>query len=133
MIHELTHGLSSRLTGGAQTKMCMTETESRGLGEGYSDMVALIFTTKPEDTRNTIKVIAEYVEGDQRGNRSHATHVDQPMMQCWQLMTHHYGGIHEHLIRKDLPKRGLGSISQLDPTMNDAKRCFVNLTVTPDS
>ncbi|KAJ1328830.1 hypothetical protein BSLG_010859 [Batrachochytrium salamandrivorans] len=50
-------------------KMCMTETESRGLGEGYSDMVALIFTTKPEDTRNTIKVIAEYVEGDQRGNR----------------------------------------------------------------
>ncbi|KAH6562663.1 hypothetical protein BASA60_011033 [Batrachochytrium salamandrivorans] len=69
MIHELTHGLSSRLTGGAQTKMCMTETESRGLGEGYSDMVALIFTTKPEDTRNTIKVIAEYVEGDQRGNR----------------------------------------------------------------
>ncbi|KAH9250389.1 hypothetical protein BASA81_011796 [Batrachochytrium salamandrivorans] len=29
-------------------QMCMTETESRGLGEGYSDMDALIFTTKPE-------------------------------------------------------------------------------------
>ncbi|KAH6578198.1 hypothetical protein BASA60_003735 [Batrachochytrium salamandrivorans] len=55
VIHELAHGLSSRLTGGARTKLCMAETESRGLSEGYSDMVALIFTAKPEDTRNTKK------------------------------------------------------------------------------
>ncbi|KAH9244467.1 hypothetical protein BASA81_018136 [Batrachochytrium salamandrivorans] len=69
MIHELTHSLSSRLTGGARTKMCMTETESLGLSEGYSDMIAIIFMARPEDTRNTIKVIAEYAEGDQRGSR----------------------------------------------------------------
>ncbi|KAH6583702.1 hypothetical protein BASA61_007865 [Batrachochytrium salamandrivorans] len=55
MTHELTHGVSERLTGGAQTKMCMTKIESRGLSEGYSDMIALIFTAKPEDTRNTKK------------------------------------------------------------------------------
>ncbi|KAH6591781.1 hypothetical protein BASA50_008490 [Batrachochytrium salamandrivorans] len=195
MIHELTHGLSSRLTGGAQTKMCMTETESRGLGEGYSDMVALIFTTKPEDTRNTIKVIAEYVEGDQRGNRRYPYTTNMRINPLkyqdsigekdihnlgtiwasllfevyWSLVNAYgfsanlhdatqekgniiflqlfvrtlmiqpcnptfesahdamlaaddayYGGIHEHLIRQGFAKRGLGSVSQLDPTM---ERC----------
>ncbi|KAJ1330047.1 hypothetical protein BSLG_010760 [Batrachochytrium salamandrivorans] len=69
VIHELTHGLSSRLTGGARTKLCMAETESRGLSEGYSDMVALILTAKPEDTRNTNKVMGEYVKGSPGGVR----------------------------------------------------------------
>ncbi|KAH9271133.1 hypothetical protein BASA83_006677 [Batrachochytrium salamandrivorans] len=69
MIHELTQGLSTRLTGGAHEDMCMSKIESGGLGEGYSDMVALIFTAKPEDTRNTKKVIGEYVQGDPRGGR----------------------------------------------------------------
>ncbi|KAJ1328777.1 hypothetical protein BSLG_010866 [Batrachochytrium salamandrivorans] len=71
LIHELTHGVSSRLTGGAQTKMCMSKIESHGLSEGYSDMMALIFMAKPEDTRNTKKVIAEYVEGDSQGIRKY--------------------------------------------------------------
>ncbi|KAJ1334921.1 hypothetical protein BSLG_010743 [Batrachochytrium salamandrivorans] len=71
MIHELTHGLSSRLTGGAHEDTCMTETESQGLGEGYSDMMALIFTTKPEDTRDTKKVIAKYIKGNPRGVRKY--------------------------------------------------------------
>ncbi|KAH6562448.1 hypothetical protein BASA62_009161 [Batrachochytrium salamandrivorans] len=69
LTHELTHGLSERLTGGARTKMCIIKTESLGLSEGYSDMMALIFTAKPEDTRNTKRVIGEYVEGDSRGMR----------------------------------------------------------------
>ncbi|KAH6574962.1 hypothetical protein BASA60_005221 [Batrachochytrium salamandrivorans] len=64
MIHELTHGLSTRLTGGAHEDMCMSKIESGGLGEGYSDMVALIFTAKPEDTRNTKKVIDAVGEKD---------------------------------------------------------------------
>ncbi|KAH6593563.1 hypothetical protein BASA50_007277 [Batrachochytrium salamandrivorans] len=71
MIHELTHGLSTRLTGGAHDSMCMTETESRGLGEGYSDIVALIFTAKPEDTRKTNKVMGEYVKGNPGGMRKY--------------------------------------------------------------
>ncbi|KAH9246060.1 hypothetical protein BASA81_016424 [Batrachochytrium salamandrivorans] len=67
LIHELTHGLSSRLTGGAHENLCMEGVESRGLSEGYSDIVALIFTAKPEDTRNTEKVIGGYVKGDPGG------------------------------------------------------------------
>ncbi|KAJ1340488.1 hypothetical protein BSLG_010774 [Batrachochytrium salamandrivorans] len=69
IVHELTHGLSDRLTGGAQTKMCMSKIESGGLSEGYSDMIVLIFTAKPKDTRNTRRVMGEYAEGDQRGSR----------------------------------------------------------------
>ncbi|KAH6594484.1 hypothetical protein BASA61_004003 [Batrachochytrium salamandrivorans] len=69
IIHELAHGVSSRLTGGARTKGCMTETASKGLSEGYSDVISLIFTAKPEDTRNTKKVMGEYIEGDTRGSR----------------------------------------------------------------
>ncbi|KAH6560808.1 hypothetical protein BASA62_010242 [Batrachochytrium salamandrivorans] len=71
IVHELAHGLSGRLTGGAWTNMCMAETESKGLSEGYSDIAALIFTAKPEDTRNTKKVIGEYVKGDPRGSRKY--------------------------------------------------------------
>ncbi|KAH6595008.1 hypothetical protein BASA50_006152 [Batrachochytrium salamandrivorans] len=71
LIHELTHGLNDRLTGGAHEDLCMTETESLGLGEGYSDMVALIFMAKPEDTRDTKKVIGEYVKGDPKGIRKY--------------------------------------------------------------
>ncbi|KAJ1341550.1 hypothetical protein BSLG_010827 [Batrachochytrium salamandrivorans] len=71
LTHELTHGLSSRLTGGALEIMCMTKIEPLGLSEGYSDMMALIFTAKPEDTRNTEKVIGEYVKGNSRGMRKY--------------------------------------------------------------
>ncbi|KAH6592522.1 hypothetical protein BASA61_004547 [Batrachochytrium salamandrivorans] len=62
VIHELTHGLTDRLTGGAQTKMCMKETESKGLSEGYSDIVAIILTAKLKDTRNTIRVIGDMLK-----------------------------------------------------------------------
>ncbi|KAH6593591.1 hypothetical protein BASA61_004240 [Batrachochytrium salamandrivorans] len=76
LTHELTHGLSSRLTGGALEIMCMSETEPLGLSEGYSDMMALIFTAKPEDTRNTEKVISEYVKGNSRGMRMYTYTTD---------------------------------------------------------
>ncbi|KAH9271534.1 hypothetical protein BASA83_006389 [Batrachochytrium salamandrivorans] len=69
LTHELTHGLSNRLTGGAHEGMCMEDVQSEGLNEGYSDMVSLIFTAKPEDARNTRRVIGGYVEGNLRGLR----------------------------------------------------------------
>ncbi|KAJ8087544.1 hypothetical protein PM082_006375 [Marasmius tenuissimus] len=39
LIHELTHGLTNRMTGGG-TASCLQITESRGLGEGWSDALA---------------------------------------------------------------------------------------------
>ncbi|KAH9274749.1 hypothetical protein BASA83_002954 [Batrachochytrium salamandrivorans] len=135
-VHELTHGLTDRLTGGARTKFCISKIESEGLDEGYSDMMALIFTAKPEDTRNTKKVIGEYAEGSSQGTEGNiiflqlfvGTLMIQPCEPTFESAYDamlaadyaYYGGIHEHLIRKGFFKRGLGSISQLDPTMDDA-------------
>ncbi|KAH6577160.1 hypothetical protein BASA62_001018 [Batrachochytrium salamandrivorans] len=62
LTHELVHGLSGRLTGGAYEDLCMINLESLGLGEGYSDIIAIIFMAKLKDTRKTKKVIGEYVK-----------------------------------------------------------------------
>ncbi|KEP46715.1 extracellular elastinolytic metalloproteinase [Rhizoctonia solani 123E] len=40
VIHELTHGLSSRLTGGPDNAGCLPWGESAGMGEGWSDFLA---------------------------------------------------------------------------------------------
>ncbi|KAH6585910.1 hypothetical protein BASA50_000854 [Batrachochytrium salamandrivorans] len=69
LVHELGHGLSNRLSGGASTMECVTTIEARGMDEGYSDMIALVFTDKSADTRWTKKVIGKYVKGNSRGMR----------------------------------------------------------------
>ncbi|KAH9252405.1 hypothetical protein BASA81_009691 [Batrachochytrium salamandrivorans] len=51
LAHELAHGLSGRLTGGAHKSRCMEDVQSKGLSEGYSDMMALIFTEEIDDER----------------------------------------------------------------------------------
>jgi Zn-dependent metalloprotease len=39
LVHELTHGITGRLTGGG-TAACLQTLEARGLGEGWSDAMA---------------------------------------------------------------------------------------------
>ncbi|TFK96363.1 metalloprotease [Pterulicium gracile] len=51
IVHEYTHGLTNRLTGGG-TARCLSSVESRGLGEGWSDAMAdwsIVKSTKVED------------------------------------------------------------------------------------
>ncbi|KAJ3403634.1 Fungalysin/Thermolysin Extracellular metalloproteinase 5, partial [Chytridiales sp. JEL 0842] len=61
VIHELTHGLSNRLTGGPANANCLNTPQAGGMGEGWSDMVALLFTMTPQDTRATDKTVGAYV------------------------------------------------------------------------
>ncbi|KAL0956910.1 hypothetical protein HGRIS_003015 [Hohenbuehelia grisea] len=42
VIHELTHGLSTRLTGGPGNSGCLPMSEGAGLGEGWSDFIATV-------------------------------------------------------------------------------------------
>ncbi|KAH6561529.1 hypothetical protein BASA60_011464 [Batrachochytrium salamandrivorans] len=167
LTHELTHGLSRRLTGGARGSICMISIESRGLSEGYSDAIAPIFMAKPEDTHDTEKVMGEYVKERPGGLRRYPYTTDMKcigtlltdmdflricMMQTQKegnivflqllvgtLMIQpcnptfdsahdamlaademYYDGVNEHLIRQGFAKRGLGSILQLDPTMDSS-------------
>ncbi|KAJ3100387.1 hypothetical protein HDU97_002262 [Phlyctochytrium planicorne] len=69
MIHELTHGLTTRLIGGPSTVDCLTSREARGLAEGWSDIVALVFSTQSTHTRTTSRYIAAYAAADPAGVR----------------------------------------------------------------
>ncbi|KAH6586026.1 hypothetical protein BASA61_006666 [Batrachochytrium salamandrivorans] len=53
IVHEYTHGISHRLTGGASSSWCLSTAEARGMGEGWSDVMALIFLAKSSDTAAT--------------------------------------------------------------------------------
>ncbi|CAG9944999.1 unnamed protein product [Clonostachys rosea f. rosea IK726] len=56
LIHEYTHGLSGRLTGGPATDTCLDDWEADGMAEGWSDLFASALAIKPDDTSAT----AEY-------------------------------------------------------------------------
>ncbi|KAH6588393.1 hypothetical protein BASA50_010759 [Batrachochytrium salamandrivorans] len=186
---------AGRLTGGARGSICMISIESRGLSEGYSDAIALIFMAKPEDTRDTEKVMGEYVKERPGGLRRYPYTTDMKVNPLtyqdaigekdihrlgaiwasmlfevyWNLVDRYgfstnlhdatqkegnivflqllvgtlmiqpcnptfdsahdamlaademyYDGVNEHLIRQGFAKRGLGSISQLDPIMDSS-------------
>ncbi|OAD71513.1 hypothetical protein PHYBLDRAFT_134581 [Phycomyces blakesleeanus NRRL 1555(-)] len=51
VIHEYTHGVSTRLTGGPKNSNCLGWGEAGGMGEGWGDFVATIIQMKSEYTR----------------------------------------------------------------------------------
>jgi extracellular elastinolytic metalloproteinase len=53
VIHEYTHGLSGRLTGGPGNSGCLNAWEADGMAEGWSDLYAAAVMLKPEDKRDT--------------------------------------------------------------------------------
>ncbi|KAH9269456.1 hypothetical protein BASA83_008539 [Batrachochytrium salamandrivorans] len=71
VLHECAHGISSRLTGGPATGGCLNTVEARGLGEGWSDFIAMIFLAKESDTAMTEIPIGAYVKNNPKGIRSH--------------------------------------------------------------
>ncbi|KAH6586739.1 hypothetical protein BASA50_000336 [Batrachochytrium salamandrivorans] len=71
VIHEYTHGISSRLTGGPSTALCLKTTEARGMGEGWSDVMAMMVLAKSSDIATTQIPIGAYVRNNPAGTRSH--------------------------------------------------------------
>ena len=69
-IHELSHGLSNRLTGGPQAANCMDSDEAGGLGEGISDFVAIVLTMPKGKTRDDDIAIGAYAQNSDKGVRS---------------------------------------------------------------
>ncbi|KIY70976.1 hypothetical protein CYLTODRAFT_419252 [Cylindrobasidium torrendii FP15055 ss-10] len=75
VIHEMTHGLTGRLTGGG-TGRCLQTTESGGLGEGWSDAVADWVAQSVSETVEDYAVGA-FVSGTDAGLRSAPYSTDQ--------------------------------------------------------
>jgi extracellular elastinolytic metalloproteinase len=71
VIHEYTHGLSNRLTGGPDNSSCLYNADVNGdgsadgeqMGEGWSDFYALAFTTEPGDQGSDARGIGTYATG----------------------------------------------------------------------
>ncbi len=61
IVHEYTHGISNRLTGGPGTTSCLNNTEQ--MGEGWSDWLGLILTQQPGDTDTQARGIGTYLFG----------------------------------------------------------------------
>jgi len=71
VMHEYTHGISTRLTGGPANASCLAygSTEPNGLGEGWSDWLATVLTRKPADTATTPRPHAAYASFTPSGIR----------------------------------------------------------------
>ncbi|RKP37116.1 peptidase M36 [Dimargaris cristalligena] len=48
-VHEFTHGVTSRLTGGRAASNCLTQGVAAGMGEGWSDIIALNWRLRAGD------------------------------------------------------------------------------------
>ena len=66
VLHELTHGLTNRLTGGGRNEQCLQSVEAGGMGEGWSDMMAVALEMESIDSRNDPKTVGGYVTGNAR-------------------------------------------------------------------
>ncbi len=51
IVHEYGHGVTNRLIGGPANASALDATQSRAMGEGWSDWWALMFTLKPTDAK----------------------------------------------------------------------------------
>jgi extracellular elastinolytic metalloproteinase len=69
VIHEYTHGLSNRLTGGPANAGCLNLLESGGMGEGWGDFFATAIRLKPNDTRAKDYGIAVWARSQTTGLR----------------------------------------------------------------
>jgi len=95
VIHEYTHGLSNRLVGGG---VGLSNLQSRGMGEGWSDFYALCLLSQPTDDPNAV-----YSKG------GYATY------QLGGMTTNYYFGIRRYPYSTDVTKNPL-TFKDIDPT-----------------
>lgn len=58
IVHEYMHGVSTRLTGGAEAPGCLPYGEPLGLGEGWGDFAAILLCYQPQEKKRGIAVWA---------------------------------------------------------------------------
>ncbi|KFX87633.1 hypothetical protein O988_09343 [Pseudogymnoascus sp. VKM F-3808] len=71
IIHEYTHGVSNRLTGGPANTGCLNVLESGGMGEGWGDFMAVAIHLKTSDTSATDYPMGDWIANDPKGIRAY--------------------------------------------------------------
>lgn len=63
IVHEYGHGVSNRLTGGPGNSGALSNIQSRGMGEGWSDILSLLLTQEATDSANAGRGVGTYALG----------------------------------------------------------------------
>ncbi|KAL7941188.1 Fungalysin metallopeptidase domain-containing protein [Trichoderma barbatum] len=71
VIHEYTHGLSNRLTGGPSNSGCLSGVEAGGMGEGWGDFFATAIRLKAGDTRSKDYPMGAWADNNAKGIRQY--------------------------------------------------------------
>jgi extracellular elastinolytic metalloproteinase len=71
VVHENTHGVSNRLTGGPSNTACLGTNVAGGMGEGWSDFMATALRVKTSDTHDTDFVMGSWVTNNASGIRKY--------------------------------------------------------------
>ncbi|EHK99817.1 putative Extracellular metalloproteinase mep [Glarea lozoyensis 74030] len=71
IIHEYTHGVSNRLTGGPANSNCLSVLEAGGMGEGWGDFMAIAIHLKTSDKRTTNYPLGDWIYGNPAGIRQY--------------------------------------------------------------
>ncbi|CAJ2505862.1 Uu.00g132560.m01.CDS01 [Anthostomella pinea] len=95
VIHEYTHGVSNRLTGGPANTNCLTTTEAGGMGEGWGDFMATAIRLKEGDTRETDYSIGAWVYNDPNGIRNYLYSTDLDVNPYMYTTLNTYDEVHD--------------------------------------
>lgn len=97
VIHEYSHGISNRLTGGRFNTSCLQNQEQ--MGEGWSDFFALVMTIYDGDEGEGSRGMASYASGDPDGIRTYPYSTD------FTINPHTYNSI-----KTEVAPHGVGSV-----------------------
>ena len=87
--------VSTRLTGGPDNAGCLSSGESGGMGEGWSDFYATTIRLLPDDDRDTIYAMGNWLTGDDKGIREYrySTSLDENPL-TYKDLERHAGVVH---------------------------------------
>ncbi|CAA7263415.1 unnamed protein product [Cyclocybe aegerita] len=136
IIHEMTHGISNRMTGGG-TGRCLQSVESKGLGEGWSDTMANWIEQNSTYTRDY--TVGSYAMGNESGTRRFPYSTDPEInpLRFQHLNQVQAGGQHQagqiwanilHNVYATLVKKhGFSSTAKTNPNGKEGNVLFLHL------
>ncbi|KAJ1967739.1 hypothetical protein H4R35_006623 [Dimargaris xerosporica] len=71
MVHEYSHGVTIRLTGGPSNSNCLQFGEAGGMGEGWGDFFSIMFRLNANSTHHDNFAVGHYVTGSPKGLRQY--------------------------------------------------------------
>ncbi|KAI0042801.1 hypothetical protein FA95DRAFT_1499587 [Auriscalpium vulgare] len=136
IVHENTHGITNRLTGGG-TGRCLQTTEAGGMGEGWSDNLADWTEQKSASTQDF--VLGPYVVNDAAGIRSHpysTSATTNPLtyasLQTLSI-THSIGEVWANILHNVyaalVSAHGWSATARTDPTTSEGNVVFLHLFI----